>query len=114
VHQQPGDREMAELGAAPRPRRLPDENDGKQNRETEEEAKAEKGKRRRVLQPRLGGDVAGAPDGYEVPGEQSFQLPRAWSAAMRTSIGGWVANRLNRPERLAMPKAFTDSGSPLV
>src|SRR5207253_8679503 len=101
-------------GARARPARRPQENDQSEARQPESEAQAQKRERRGVLQPQLRRDVAGAPDGYEIPGEQGLQLLRAWSAAMRTSIGGWVAKRLNRPERLAMPKAFTDSGSPLV
>src|SRR5205823_12517968 len=81
--------------------------------ENEEEAEGGRGSRRGVGRPEIRRDGAGGPDGCGIPGAQQLKALLAWSAAMRTSIGGWVAKRLNRPERLAMPKAFTDSGSPL-
>jgi len=69
VHEQARDHKMPEFGARARPARTPQENDESETRQPESESQAQKRERRGVLQPQLRRDVAGAPDGYEIPGE---------------------------------------------
>ena len=62
---------VAKLGAGLRPLRLPQHDDRREAQEPEAKAQGEEGKRRRVLQADLRGDVARAPHRHEIPGEES-------------------------------------------
>ena len=81
VHEEPGDREVSPLGRPRRPARLHEKEDRAEAEQAEGEAQREESEGRRVLQAGLGEDIAAAPDGDEIPGEQRsyFKLLRKTS-----------------------------------
>jgi hypothetical protein len=70
VHEEPGDREVSPLGPPRRPAHAYEKEQRAEAQQAEGEAQREEGEGRRVLQAGLGEDIAAAPDGDEIPGEQ--------------------------------------------